>query len=361
MPERRIPSSLDHLAALSWRFLLVVAAGAVLLLLLVELRLVVLPVIVALFATTLLWPPTAHLRRRGWPPAASAGVVLLVALAATAGFGAVLVPQFLTGLGPLGESVGEAIQRVQRWLSEGPLTVTGAELDRYVQMVVDQARQNARQIALGILGGAVLAVELVAGFVLVLVVLFFFLKDGDRMASGVLRLVSERRRPLVERLGSRAWGTMTAYIRGLALVGLVDAVLIGLGLLILGVPLVVPLATLVFLGAFFPLVGAFLSGLLAVVVALVSGGLLKALLVLALILAVQQVEGHVLAPVVLGRALRLHPLVIVLVLTAGAVAAGLVGAFLSVPIAALVVVLTQELRKEAEEGPSAAGGQAASP
>ncbi|MDP8959110.1 MAG: AI-2E family transporter, partial [Actinomycetota bacterium] len=183
---------------------------------------------------------------------------------------------------------------------------------------------------------------------LTLPILFFFVKDGEQISGWFLRQVDEQYRDDVRALSRRAWQTVAAYLRGLAVVAFFDAVVIGIGLLVIGVPLVVPLVTLTFFGGFFPIVGAVLAGLLAVLVALVNGGLVDALAVLAVVLVVQQVEGDVLAPLVLGRAVQLHPLVILLALTAGAVVAGVVGAFLAVPTAAVLVAVGAEFRARRE-------------
>ncbi|MGH8937181.1 MAG: AI-2E family transporter [Acidimicrobiia bacterium] len=347
MTDRRVPAALDRAAALGWRFLVVIAALAVLGYLLVRLRLVVIPMILALFLTALLVPPERWLERRGWPPAAATLAVLTAAVLLLVGVGSVVVPQFVGGLGPLGESVLDAIRRLESWLAEGPLGFSRADVEGFVDQAIEQARTNASGIASGVLGGAVLAIEVLAGLVLMVVVTFFFVKDGERIMEWFYGLFPEPRRPQVRGLAERTWRTIGAYIRGVAVIAVVDAVLIAAGLLILRVPLVLPLAVLVFFGAFLPLVGAFLSGLLAVLVALVTGGLVQALLVVALIVGVQQVEGHVLAPIVLGRAVQLHPLVIILALTAGAVLGGVIGAFLAVPIAGVLVAVGTELRKQA--------------
>lgn len=334
---------------------MVIAALAVLGYLLVRLRLVVIPIVLALFLTALLVPPERWLEQRGWPPAAATLAVLTGALLLLVGVGSVVIPQFVRGLGPLGESLLDAIDRIEGWLARGPLGLSRADIEGFVDQAVEQVRANASGIASGVLGGAVLAIEVLAGLVLVVVVAFFFVKDGERIMVSFYRLFPEPRRPQVRGLAERTWRTIGAYIRGVAVIAVVDAVLIAAGLLILRVPLVIPLAVLVFFGAFLPLVGAFVSGLLAVLVALVTSGFLRALLVVALIVGIQQVEGHVLAPIVLGRAVELHPLLVILALTAGAVLGGVIGAFLAVPIAAVLVALGTELRKQAPALGSSAG------
>ena len=178
-----------------------------------------------------------------------------------------------------------------------------------------------------------------------LLLTFFFLKDGERMWGYLLRFTG-RGRAHADELGTRVYAALSGYIRGIALVGLADAILIGLALLIIGVPLVVPIMVITFFAAFVPLIGAFLAGLVAVLIALVSGGLLDAALVLAAIIIVQQVEGHVLYPVLMGRSVNLHPAVIVIALAAGGILGGIVGVFLAVPVAGIVSVVLDYVKAE---------------
>jgi putative heme transporter len=170
---------------------------------------------------------------------------------------------------------------------------------------------------------------------------FFLLKDGAGMWAWVLRLVRKGSREDTDEVGKRVYTALAGYVRGIAMVGLVDAVLIAIALLIIGVPLVVPLAVITFFAAFVPLIGAFVAGLLAVLVALVSGGLVDALLVLGAIILVQQVEGHLLYPLLMSRAVHLHPAVIVVALAAGGILAGIIGVFLAVPVAGVISVVLQ--------------------
>jgi predicted PurR-regulated permease PerM len=195
-----------------------------------------------------------------------------------------------------------------------------------------------------VLSGATLAVEVVTGGLLSLVLTFFFVKDGDRIGNWFARQAGSRGDD-VRAVGRRAFETLGAYLRGQATVGLIDGVFIGIGLAVVGVPLAVPLAFLVFLGAFLPIVGAFLSGLIAALVALVSKGLVAALIIVGITIFVQQLEGHVLAPLVLGRAVKLHPVVILLALTGGGVVGGIIGAALAVPAVAVVTSVGSYLRE----------------
>jgi predicted PurR-regulated permease PerM len=273
------------------------------------------------------------------------GAVLLLA-----GVVLLLVTQVTPQLSTLRQQVTTGIEDVQRWLATGPLNISQDELSGTFDRLRAGFGGDGPGLARGVLTGATVAGEIVAGILLTLVLTFFFVKDGNRFTGFLLDVVGEERREDARAIGRMAWETVSAYLRGVATVGLVDAVLIGIGLVIVGVPLVIPLAVLTFFGAFFPLVGAFLAGALAALVALVAKGPLAALIVIGITVGVQQLEGHVLAPVVLGRAVNLHPVAILLALTAGAVLAGIVGAFLAVPVMAVTWTVLVYLRQRGREG-----------
>lgn len=309
---------------------------------------VILALVVALFPASLLWGPVKWLKRRGWPPILATWTVLVAALAVGTGVGFLVIPALAGGVGPVVEDLATAYENLQQWLVEGPLGLSEAEVDRYAGLLVEQLQASAGNLATGLLTGAAAAVEVVTGVILAFIVAFFLLKDGDRLAARFIdRLPAEQRRRTAEG-GKAAWHTLATYMKGLAIVGLVDAIAIGIGLLILDVPLVLPLSILVFIGAFFPVIGAFVSGLLAVAVALVNGGISDALIVLAIIIGIQQLEGNVIHPIVFGRAMQLHPLVILLAIAIGGFAFGIAGVFLAVPIAAVIVVVHQTLSDDAE-------------
>lgn len=344
----RVPRWLDRLAAVGWRFLVVMAAVLVAGHVLIRLRLVVLPVIVALLVASVLAFPAAWLKRKGWRPGLAAITVFVAALLLLGGLLTALMPIIAGELDDLGQSVREGVLEVEGWLAEGPLGLTDAQVSQMTEQALDQARENADRIVGGALSGAVMAIEVTAGILLAAVILFFFLKDGERIAGWIVDRAPPDRRDLLTDLGRRAWSTLQAYIGGTAIVGVVDAVFIGIGLLILGVPLVAPLMVLFFFAPFFPYVGAIAAGLVAILVALVTEGPVAALLVGAVVLAVQQLESNLLEPVVLGRAVELHPLVVLLSLTAGAVLGGITGAFLAVPVAGIAAAVGNELRTRGE-------------
>lgn len=330
-----VPRVLDRAAALSWRFLVVAAAVFVVVKALVELRIVVLPLIVALFASTVLVPPARWLRSHRWPPSLAAMAVMLLTLAMLVGgsilFGTAVADEF----GGIGEVLEEGVDDFRVWLSEGPVGMTPEDVDRWASSIGDRLSGSSETVAQELVAAGTLLFEVVAGLILAFVITFFIVKDGTGFGPWITGSLPDRYGSDLAELGVRTWATLVGYLRGVAITGLVDALFIGLGLVILGVPLALPLAVLTFFGAFVPLVGATVGGALAALVALVTSGLPTALAVVALTVAVQQVESHILAPLVLGRAVRLHPVTILLALTAGVAVAGIVGAFLSVPLAAL--------------------------
>ena len=338
-----VPEWLRRAAAVSWRLLVVGAAVFFGFQALQRVSLVVLAVVLALFPAALMWGPVRALRHRGWPPMLATWSVLLVGFGALVGLGFLIGPALVDGLQPLGEDLQEAYQDLQVWLVQGPLGLSQQQVASYSDMLLEQIRQQASALGSGLVSGALAAVEAVTGVILALIVTFFILKDGARVAERFQDRLEPDTADRVQRGGRVALTTLTQYVRGLAIVGLVDSTAIAIGLLIVGVPLVVPLAVLVFFGAFFPVVGAFLSGLVAVAVALVNGGFTDALIVLAIVVAVQQLEGDVILPLVFGRTLQLHPLVILLAIAIGGIAFGIVGAFLAVPIAAVIVAVHGEL------------------
>lgn len=299
-----------------------------------ELRVVVVPVLASLLLATLLVPPADLLRRHGFPSAIATGLVMVAAAAILGGIVALIAPAFVDQFGELESSVDEAVEEVARWLVQGPFDLERSQIDEGVQNGLDSLRSNAGGIGRGVLTGASILAEVIVGLLLMVVLVFFFVHDGRRMWEFGLSLVPRQRRELVDGAGREVWEATAGYMRGVALIAVVDAVLIGIALALIGVPLVLPLMVLVFLGAFIPLVGAVASGAIAALVALISNGVIDAALVLAAIVAIQQIEGDLLYPNVVGRMIRLHPVAILLALTAGTVVAGILGALLSIPVAA---------------------------
>ena len=349
-----VPRWLDRAGAWSWRLLALAAAVGLVVWALAQLYLVSLPVIVALVLATLCVPPARALEARGLRPALAAVIVVLGGLALLVGLVALLTPSFVDQILQLRPTIEAGIEDVLGWLESGPLGWDRERIDELLQQARSTASSSSSRIFSGVLSGAAIVAETLAGLALVIVLLFFFVKDGAQIVDWFVARTPERHRDDLRAAGGRAWSALGGYVRGTATVAVIDALGIGTGLALIGVPLVLPLSILVFLGAFLPVIGAFLAGLVAVLVALADGGAGAALLTLALILAVQQVEGNVLQPIIMRRAVALHPVVVLIALTAGAAVAGIAGAFLAVPIAAVVAAVGNELRLRSEGPPVAA-------
>lgn len=338
-PDEALPWVYRVTAAWAWRFLVLAATLYVLILVVARLRLVVFALIVALLVCALLEPTVRRLSDLGVPRAVAAGITFIGGIAGIVLITWFVVAQFTANFGELTENVESGVDQLRDWLSRGPLQLTDEQITEYVRNFFDTIQQDRGRLAAAGFSTAFVAVEVVSGMLIALFTLFFFLYDGERIWSWLVRLFPGEAKVHVHEAGRLAWGTLTSYIRGTLIVATVDAVFIGAGVAIFGVPLAVPLAALVFIGAFIPLVGATVSGAVAVLVALVSEGVLPALGVLAVIIAVQQLEGHVLQPFILGRAVRVHPLGVVLAVAAGAILAGIGGALVAVPIVAIVNVV----------------------
>jgi predicted PurR-regulated permease PerM len=330
-----VPWAMRAAADWSWRLLAVAAAVALLGWLAIRLRLVVFPVVAALLLAALLHPVAARLRAAGWTRGPAAAAVFLGTLIF------VVVVLYITGgqigeqFGLVGERVAEGLTELRGWLEGPPFRLSDDQLDTGIDRLVETIRDNQEILTSGALSTATLAIEVLTGLVLVLFSLFFFLYDGDGIWRWVVRLFPGMTRRRVDAAGRLAWQTLTGYIRGTVLIALFDGFFITVVLAVLKVPLAVPLGVLVFFGAFVPLVGAFVTGAIAVLVALVTNGPVPALLVLAGIVAVQQLEGHVFQPFVLGKLVQLHPLAVVLAIAVGALVAGIIGAIVAVPIVAV--------------------------
>lgn len=347
----RVPRSLATSAAYSWRFLVLVAAAYVVLRGLVRLRIVVLPVIIAVLFAAVLVRPLRALRRRGLGRGLAAGLVVLLALLIMVAVIAVVSRSVVNGFEELTGNLDQGLREVQDWFVTGPLDLERDQVDGFAEQLRTGASDNRGALLSGLAKGAHVAAEVVAGLFLSLFVLFFLLKDGDRIWAGIVSLFPPDRHAAVDLAGQRSFVTIGAYLRGVSITALVDAVLIAIVLIVLDVPLVLALAALTFFGAFIPLVGATLAGAVAALVALVDEGPVAALIVVAAIIAIQQIEGHVLAPIVLGRAVQLHPLAVALSLAGGAVIAGITGALLAVPITAVVTTCIRTFGEYATSPP----------
>jgi predicted PurR-regulated permease PerM len=322
-------------AAWAWRIILFVVAAYLLIRVIGLLRVVVIPIVVALLLAALLEPVAAALRARGVNRSLAAGLVLITGLVVVFGGLALIVQTFIAQLDDLTAQVSDGIGEIQRWLAQGPLHLSQTQLNDGLARLQQSISNNQGRLTSGALSTATTLGEVVAGFFLVLFVLFFYLRDGGRIWTFLCRLLPRGARIPVARAGHYSWHTLVSYVRATVIVALVDAIGIGIGLAVLRVPLAVPLAALVFLGAFIPVVGATLSGAVAVLVALVTVGPVKALIILAVVIGVQQVEAHLLQPLIMGRAVALHPLAVILSIATGVVVAGIVGGLVAVPLLAV--------------------------
>jgi len=344
-----VPRWLRSGAAIGWRVLVLGAAIAFVAYALAYLRIVVLPVIVALLISTVLRAPTRWLRRHRFSDAAAAAAVMLSAIAALAGAitlaGAAIGRQF----SDLAESVQDGLLQAGNALSRPPFNLSEQDIEKRIDSAIDGLSDSGGALTDGALQGAVVIGELLTSLIITILLLFFLLKDGPGMWRWIIDTFGGRQRRRLDELARRSYRALTGYVRGLVIVGVADAVMIGIGLFALGVPLVAPLMLLTFLGAFIPLIGAFGAGLAAVLIALVSGGIFKALLVFVLVLAVQQVEGHLLYPIIMGRTVHVHPIAVILALATGGILAGIIGIFVSVPLVTVAATALTYLREEREE------------
>jgi predicted PurR-regulated permease PerM len=293
-------------------------------------------------------------------PSILASLGAMVAVGSLVGAGlALIAPAFVRQFDDLGSQAREGLDQALEWLASTPLGIEPGQAEDAVQRTIDDIASGGGTAQL--VHGASLFAEVVAGILLSLVLTFFIVHDGRGMWSWGVGLLPARHRAQAERMGDRMWTAVSRYMVGVLVIATVDALLIGLALLIIGVPLVVPLAVLVFIGAFLPLVGAFITGALAALVALVAVGPFAAIMVVLVITAIQQLEGDLLYPLIVGKAIALHPVTILLVLTAGTVLAGVVGAIIAVPVAAAAWAAISDLRatRRAEAAPPGAASELA--
>jgi predicted PurR-regulated permease PerM len=290
---------------------------------------------VAALLAGLLSPVTRWLRRRRVPNGAAVALTVLGFVGVIAAALALVGRQLTAGFGELWSQALEGVEQVQGWLAEGPLHLTAAQIDTYIKEGTDALQNNSSSILSGALTFGSTAGHFAAGLLLAMFVLIFFLLQGDQIWAFLVRLMPRKARPAVYGAGRRGWTSMVSYARIQMFVAFVDAVGIGVGAAIIGVPLALPLGVLVFIGSFIPVVGALVTGAIAVLLALVANGLVNALIMLGIVLLVQQLESHILQPLVMGKAVSLHPVAVILSVAAGSYLAGIPGALFSVPILAV--------------------------
>lgn len=346
--DAEVPHSLRIAAAWSWRLIVVGVVGYVLLRFIGIISIVVIPLAIAMLLSALLAPAVGWLLRARLPRSLATFLVLVGGIAAVVGTLTLVVNQFVEGVPKLTDNASKGILQIQTWARTGPLHLSDAQVKSAIDSAQTWINGNTSSLtSTGVTAAATLA-ELLAGAVLVLFATFFFLRDGRKIWRFLVRLFPVNARWQLSDAGEASWGTLGSYVRATVLVAFIDAVGIGLALVILRVPFAFPLAALVFLGAFIPIVGASISGAVAVLVALVDSGWVNALIVLLVVIAVQQVEGHILQPLIMGRAVAIHPLVVIIGIASGVVLAGIVGALVAVP---LIAVLNTGVRRLARRRP----------
>ncbi len=358
--DESVPRGLRIAAAWSWRVLLVVAVVAVVVWLVIQFRLVVIPLLVAILLAALLVPFSSWLQRRRWPKWAAVTASMVGALALVGGLVTLVVFQIRGGWNDLVAATLVALDDAGGWLAGPPFNlelgdVRQAILDWWAAFSHDTSTIWSGALSVGSTAGHVLA-----GLLLALFATLFLLIDGARIWRWFLGLFPRRARPRTDAAARAGWTTLTTFARIQIFVAAVDAVGIGLGAWILGLfyggfPLVIPIAVVVFLASFIPIIGALVSGALAVFVALVYLGPVPAIIMLAIVVLVQQIEGHVLQPLVMGTAVRIHPLAVVFAVAAGSLIAGIPGALFAVPLVAVANVVIRRLAGGTQEAPPAEG------
>lgn len=335
--EKGIPYPVRLSAAWTWRGLVLAAGIAGALWLMGMFKTIVVPILVAALLTVILRPVSLFLSRKlRFPNVLAAAVTVLGLIAVVTGLLVVAGREIITGVGELWEKAQAGFEELLRWLADGPLQVSSSDLDNYLEQVTDTLSNNSGSIVSGAMSATVTLGHVLAGSLIALFCLFFFVLEGDRIWRWCVRVFPKTSQQRLHEAGLRGWITLGGYARMQIIVAAVDGIGIGLGAALLGVPLAIPLGIIVFVGSFIPIVGAVLTGAIAVLVALVDQGPVIALIMFAIVLGVQQVESHVLQPFLMGRAVSLHPVAVLLVVSAGTLAAGIIGALFAVPLAALL-------------------------
>lgn len=343
-PDEQVPRLLRQLAAFAWRLILVAILIYGAFRVAVQLRLVVLPLLAAILLTALLQPLSARLRRAGVPALLATWLTFLAAIVIIAGVITLTANRVSADYPQLASEVKRTVNEIQHSLAGPPFHLRGARLQDLLDQAGQFISQHKSMIAGTVVTGGRIFIEVLTGIVLMLFISFFLLKDGDRIYAWLISGLSREANRRMANAGAAAWHVLTNYVRGTIIVAAIHAVFIGLALWLLGVPLVVPLIILVFLAAFIPLIGILVVGFLAILVTLATKGWLAAVILLAVFLVENQIEGHLLQPLVVGRAVRLHPLAIIIVLAVGGVIAGIPGAIVAVPLAAVITYAWPFLR-----------------
>jgi len=350
--DAEVPHSLRIAAAWAWRLIVVGVVAWALLRFIGVLSVVVIPLAIALLLSALLAPAVGWLRRLRLPASLATFLVLICGLAAVAGTLTLVINQFLNGLPQLTEGATQGIRTIQEWAKTGPLHLSDDQVNQAIDNVQSWINSNTASLTSTGISTAATVFELLTGALLVLFSTFFFLRDGRKIWRFIVRLFPVNARWSLADAGDASWATLGAYVRATVVVAFIDALGIGIALVVLKIPFPFPLAALVFLGAFIPIVGAGVSGAVAVLVALVDKGWVIALIVLGAVILVQQIEGHILQPLIMGRAVAIHPLAVIIGIASGVVLAGIVGALIAVPLIAVLNTGIRRLTRRRPEVPA---------
>ncbi len=333
--DQDIPYGIRIAASWAWRLGLILLMAGALIWLLGRISFLIIPVMVAALLGGLLSPVVRWLRSRSLPNGAAVAITVVGFIGVIVGALALVGRQLASGFGELWSQALTGVEQVQDWLADGPLHLTADQIDQYLKEASTALQDNSSSILSGALSFGSTAGHFAAGMVLAFFILIFFLLEGDRIWAFLVRLLPKKARAASFGAGHKGWASMVSYARIQMFVAFVDAVGIGAGAAIIGVPLALPLSVLVFIGSFIPVVGALVTGAIAVLLALVANGPVNALIMLAIVLLVQQLESHILQPLVMGKAVALHPVAVILSVAAGSYLAGIPGALFSVPILAV--------------------------
>src|SRR6201996_6277382 len=356
-----VPRWLQAVAGWSWRLLVVAAVVYLLYRVAGRLTVVVVPCLAALLLTALLQPLTARLHRAGLPMLAATWCTLVGAVIVLAGTITLVTVRVRAEYPSLVSQVRHTIRQLQTWLAGPPLHLKTASLQKFGNEITTYLSQHKTVVAGTVVSGGEVVVEILAGVVLMLFVTFFLLKDGERIWSWLLRVLGRSAAGRADRAGRAAWLAVVYYMRGTVLVAATHALVIGVTLAVVGVPLVAAMIVLVFLSSFIPLVGLLFAGAVVILLTLVTKGWIAAVIVLAIFVGEDQLESHLLQPLVVGRIVRLHPLAVILVLAVGSVVAGVPGAVVAAPIAAAINRAAPELRRRPAALVTPAGPPATGP
>lgn len=333
--DQDIPYGVRIAASWSWRLGLIILVAGALVWLLSRVSFLLIPVMVAALLAGLLAPVKNWLKRNGVPNGLAVAMTVVGFIGLIGGALALVGRQLVAGFAELWSEALTGVQKIQVWLADGPLHLSAAQIDQYLKEGTAALQNNSSSILSGALSFGSTAGHFAAGMILALFILIFFLLEGERIWSFLVRLLPRKARAAADGAGRVGWSSMVSYVRIQMFVAFVDAVGIGVGAAIIGVPLALPLGVLVFLGSFIPIVGALVTGAVAVLLALVANGWVNALIMLGIVLLVQQLESHILQPLVMGKAVSLHPVAVILAVAAGSYLAGIPGALFSVPILAV--------------------------